>query len=40
MENKILWFNRNEVESLLDMKSALSVVEEAFRQHGLRKFRS
>jgi alanine dehydrogenase len=37
MENKILWLNRNEVESLLDMKGALKVVEEAFRQHGLKK---
>ncbi len=37
MENQILWLNRNEVESLLDMKGALEVVEEAFRQHGLKK---
>lgn len=37
MENQILWLNRNEVESLLDMKGALRVVEEAFRQHGLKK---
>ncbi len=37
MENQILWLNRNEVESLLDMKGALAVVEEAFRQHGLKK---
>ncbi len=37
MENQILWLNKNEVESLLDMKSALMVVEEAFRQHGLKK---
>ncbi len=37
MENQILWLNRNEVESLLDMKSTIKVVEEAFRQHGLRK---
>ncbi|MDO9097192.1 MAG: ornithine cyclodeaminase family protein, partial [Candidatus Methanoperedens sp.] len=37
MENQILWLNRKEVESLLDMKGALAVVEEAFRQHGLRK---
>ncbi|MFZ2411359.1 MAG: alanine dehydrogenase [Candidatus Methanoperedens sp.] len=37
MENQILWLNRKEVESLLDMKGTLRVVEEAFRQHGLRK---
>lgn len=37
MENQILWLNRTEVESLLDMKEALHVVQEAFRQHGLRK---
>jgi alanine dehydrogenase len=37
MENSILWLNRNEVESLLDMEGTLKVVEEAFRQHGLKK---
>lgn len=37
MENQILWLNKNEVESLLDMKESLRVVEEAFRQHGLKK---
>src|SRR4030067_2687848 len=37
MQNQILWLNRKEVESLLDMKGALKVVEEAFRQHGLKK---
>jgi len=37
MENQILWLNRKEVESLLDMKSTIKVVEEAFRQHGLKK---
>lgn len=37
MENQILWLNRKEVESLLDMKGTLKVVEEAFMQHGLRK---
>ncbi len=37
MENQILWLNRKDVESLLDMKEALEVVEEAFRQHGLKK---
>jgi alanine dehydrogenase len=37
MENKILWLNKKEVESLLDMKGTLKVVEEAFRQHGLKK---
>ena len=37
MENRILWLNRKEVESLLDMKGTLKVVEEAFRQHGLKK---
>lgn len=37
MENQILWLNRKEVESLLDMRGALAVVEEAFRQHGLKK---
>lgn len=37
MENQILWLNRKEVESLLDMKGTLNVVEEAFRQHGLKK---
>ncbi|VVB88766.1 Alanine dehydrogenase [uncultured archaeon] len=37
MENHILWLNKNEVESLLDMKSTIRVVEEAFRQHGIKK---
>ncbi len=37
MENQILWLNKTEVESLLDMKGTLRVVEEAFRQHGLKK---
>ncbi len=37
MENQILWLNRKEVESLLDMNGTLKVVEEAFRQHGLKK---
>ncbi len=37
MENHILWLNKNEVESLLDMKDTLRVVEDAFRQHGLKK---
>jgi alanine dehydrogenase len=37
MENQILWLNRQEVEMLLDMKGTLTVVEEAFRQHGLKK---
>ncbi len=37
MENQILWLNRKEVESILDMKGTLKVVEEAFRQHGLKK---
>ncbi|MCX9010992.1 MAG: alanine dehydrogenase [Candidatus Methanoperedens sp.] len=37
MENSILWLNKNDVESLLDMKGTLKVVEEAFRQHGLKK---
>ncbi|CAG1004965.1 alanine dehydrogenase [Methanosarcinales archaeon] len=37
MENRIIWLNRKEVESLLDMKGTLKVVEEAFRQHGLKK---
>ena len=37
MENNVLWLNKSEVESLLDMKGTLGVVEEAFRQHGLRK---
>ncbi len=37
MENQILWLNRKEVESLLDMEGAIKVVEEAFRQHGLKK---
>ncbi|MDD5617237.1 MAG: alanine dehydrogenase [Candidatus Methanoperedens sp.] len=37
MENQILWLNKNEVESLLDMKDTLRVVEDAFRQHGLKK---
>lgn len=37
MKNQIIWLNRNEVESLLDMKGTLKVVEEAFRQHGLSK---
>lgn len=37
MENHILWLNKNEVESLLDMKSTIKVVEEAFRQHGMKK---
>ena len=37
MENQILWLSRKEVESLLDMKGTIKVVEEAFRQHGLKK---
>lgn len=37
MENQILWLNRTEVGSLLDMKGTLKVVEEAFRQHGMKK---
>jgi alanine dehydrogenase len=37
MENQILWLNRKEVKNLLDMKGTLTVVEEAFRQHGLKK---
>jgi len=37
MENNVLWLSKSEVESLLDMKGTLGVVEEAFRQHGLRK---
>ncbi len=37
MENQILWLSGQEVESLLDMKGTLTVVEEAFRQHGLKK---
>ncbi len=37
MENQILWLNKKEVESLLDMNGTLKVVEEAFRQHGLKK---
>ncbi len=37
MENHILWLNKKEVGSLLDMKDSLRVVEEAFRQHGLKK---
>jgi len=37
MKNQILWLNRKDVESLLDMKGTIKVVEEAFRQHGLKK---
>ncbi|MCX9085744.1 MAG: alanine dehydrogenase [Candidatus Methanoperedens sp.] len=37
MQNQILWLSKKEVESLLDMKGTLKVVEEAFRQHGLKK---
>jgi len=37
MENQILWLNKNEVESLLDIEGTLKVVEGAFRQHGLKK---
>ncbi len=37
MENQILWLNKKEVESLLNMKGTLKVVQEAFRQHGLKK---
>jgi alanine dehydrogenase len=37
MENQILWLNKNDVESLFDMKGTLKAVEEAFRQHGLKK---
>ncbi|MCE8423747.1 MAG: alanine dehydrogenase [Candidatus Methanoperedens sp.] len=37
MDHQILWLNRKEVESLLDMKGTLKVVEEAFRQHGEKK---
>ncbi len=29
--------NKKQTESLLDMKSAIDVVERAFRQHGLGK---
>lgn len=37
MENYILWLNKNEVESLMDMTGTIAVVEDAFRQHGLGK---
>ena len=37
MENQILWLNKNEVESLLDMKGTLKAVEDAFMQHGMKK---
>lgn len=37
MENQILWLDRKEVESLIDMEETIEVVEEAFRQHGLKK---
>ena len=37
MENQIIWLERKEVESLLDMKGTLTVVEDAFKQHGLKK---
>lgn len=37
MENQILWLNRKEVESLLDINGTINVVEKAFQQHGLRK---
>lgn len=35
--NKILYINKKEVKSLLSMKNTLKIVEEAFRQHGLKK---
>ena len=34
---KAMWINKEKVKSLLDMKSTLRVVEDAFRQHGLKK---
>lgn len=37
MGNRILWLSRGEVERLLDMRGALEAVEEAFRQHGLKR---
>lgn len=33
----ILWLNKNEVESLIDIKDSIRMVEEAFKQHGLKK---
>ena len=34
---EIMWLNKKEVKSLLDMKNTLRVVEDTFRQHGLKK---
>jgi len=37
MGHKILWLNKKEVEGLVDMKSILPVVEDAFKEHGMNK---
>ncbi len=37
VDNQVLWLNKKEVESLLDMRGTLRAVEEAFRQHGLKR---
>lgn len=37
VDNQVLWLNKKEVESLLDMRGTLAAVEEAFRQHGLKR---
>ena len=34
---EILWLDQKDVKSLLDMASAMDVVEKAFKQHGLKK---
>lgn len=36
-EMKVLWLNDGEVREVLRMKDAITAVEEAFRQHGLKR---
>jgi len=37
MGNRILWLDREDVEGVLTMQDTLEVVENAFRQHGLKR---
>ena len=34
---EILYLNEDDVKELLDMRGALRVVEEAFREHGMKR---
>ncbi|MEA1945403.1 MAG: ornithine cyclodeaminase family protein, partial [Euryarchaeota archaeon] len=34
---EILYLNEDDVKELLDMRGALKVVEEAFREHGMKR---